>query len=94
MIELQAVTRDDRDAEQTERAMAEVERFVETLEDRLPAATAERLDNALLNVAVHRILALEGASQTAAILWRLADVLASGTQFAPGHPVDLNRFDG
>lgn len=94
MIELQAESQDAGDIQQTQKAIAEVERLVDVLEDRLPAATAQRLDNALLNVAVHRILALEGASQTAAILWRLADVVASDASVAPGHPVDLSRFDG
>ncbi len=48
------------------------------------------LGNALLNLAMERMIGEEGAARTAAILWRLADTVATGRVPSPGAPVALD----
>ena len=84
---------DDRDLlVHTERAMAVVERLVPESLDGAPAALQECLNNAMLNVAVNRILNVEGAAVTAAMLWRLADALSSGVRPGPDQAIDLREL--
>ena len=51
------------------------------------------LANALLNLAVERILAAEGAAATSGILQRLADLIRSGEQPAGRDGFRLNGHD-
>ncbi len=61
----------------------------------VPAAQREYIANALLNLAVARMLKQEGNMQTASILARLGDVVASGGgQPPPERAVDLTRMNG
>ncbi len=53
-----------------------------------------RFDNALLNMAVNRIIAAEGHERTAAILIRLADAMVSRQLPTAERPIDLTRLDG
>ncbi len=59
----------------------------------IPQGQREYIANALLNLAVSRMLKEEGLSQTASIL-RLGDVVASGDQPPAERAVDLSRVDG
>lgn len=53
-------------------------------------AIQARLNNALLNVAVNRIIEAEGHCRAATLLWRLVDVLMAGTSPTPDAPVNLS----
>ena len=84
----------DVDALHTEQAMQILQRMIpESLRAAGPAVEG-RFDNAMLNIAVNRILEVEGAARTATILLRLAD--AVGQQVVPevGAPIDLSKLDG
>jgi len=60
----------------------------------VPQAQREYIANALLNLAVSRMLKEEGHSQTASILMRLGDAVGSGEVPPPERPVDLSRMNG
>jgi len=60
----------------------------------VPAAQREYIANALLNLAVARMVKQEGNLQTASILARLGDVVASGNQPPPQQAVDLTCMNG
>jgi hypothetical protein len=71
-----------------------MQRIQHSLRD-IPASQREYIANALLNVAVTRMLKEEGAVLTASILVRLGDVVATGNDAPhPDRPVDLSRLDG
>ncbi|MEM8768689.1 MAG: hypothetical protein AAGE43_14675 [Pseudomonadota bacterium] len=84
----------DPDALHTERAMELLEAALPATVEAAGPAIKARFNNALLNVAVNRILAEEGASTTATILWRIADALSEGAKPTPGNPVDLSSLQG
>lgn len=60
----------------------------------VPQAQREYIANALLNLAVSRMLKEEGHSQTASILMRLGDAVGSGEAPPAERPVDLTRMNG
>ncbi len=60
----------------------------------IPVSQREYIANALLNLAVARMLSETGARQTAGILARLGDVVADGRQPPPSYAIDLSRLDG
>jgi hypothetical protein len=61
----------------------------------VPMAQREYIANALLNLAVSRMLKEEGSALTASILMRLGDVVANrDAPPAPERAVDLNRMNG
>lgn len=60
----------------------------------VPVSQREYIANALLNLAVARMLRETGALQTAGILARLGDVVADGRQPPPSQAIDLSRLDG
>lgn len=61
----------------------------------VPLAQREYIANALLNLAVTRMVKEEGKMLTASILMRLGDVVASNERPpAPERAVDLTRIDG
>ena len=84
----------DPDALHTERAMEILEAALPATVEAAGPAIRARFNNALLNVAVNRILAEEGAATTATILWRIADALSAGAKPTPGNPVDLTSLQG
>ncbi|MAH25211.1 MAG: hypothetical protein CMP82_16100 [Gammaproteobacteria bacterium] len=77
------------DAWAVELAMETLERRIEPIVSEAPLSAQTRFNNALLNLAVNRIVAVEGGKFTAGILWRLADAIANGAKPTPGAPVDL-----
>jgi len=79
---------------QTEAAMDALEALLPDTLAVAPEATRATFNNALLNIAVNRIVAMEGAATTAGILWRLTEAVASGRRPHPGRPVDLSGLDG
>ena len=84
----------DPDVVHTEIAMLVLDRMnPDILEETGPAVRA-RFDNALLNLAVSRLVAAEGAMAAATILWRLADVVQSGTHATSDNPADLTTCQG
>ncbi|MEM7217442.1 MAG: hypothetical protein AAF515_03690 [Pseudomonadota bacterium] len=65
--------------------------------DLLPDPSADlevRFNNALLNVAVNRLVDAEGRAETATMLWRLADALAQPGGLEPDSVVELTALDG
>ncbi|MEM9620490.1 MAG: hypothetical protein AAF993_02505 [Pseudomonadota bacterium] len=84
----------DQEIRDTKAAMNLLEELVpKVFSDSGPAVLA-RLDNALLNIAVNRILAVEGPQRTAAILMRLADAMVSEQLPTADHPIDLTSLNG
>lgn len=78
------------DAYYTYLAMAALSRFVpDSLED-APEPVRVKFDNALLNIAVNRLVNAEGPVTAATILWRLADFIREGRVATPQHPADLS----
>lgn len=59
----------------------------------VPPAQREYIANALLNLAVMRMLKEEGNTQTASILLRLGDVVADGHAPPPQRAVDLTGLN-
>ena len=61
----------------------------------IPSADRIYLGNALLNLAVNRILCEEGSQRTASILIRLSDAVhLHPTPPDAAHAIDLNRLHG
>ena len=81
--------RDDYDVWAVEVAMETLERRIKPIVSDAPLSAQTRFNNALLNLAVNRIVAVEGGKFTAGILWRLADAIADGKKPEPGKAVDL-----
>ncbi|HEY5808711.1 MAG TPA: hypothetical protein VIT67_12115 [Povalibacter sp.] len=59
----------------------------------VPAAEREYIANALLNLAIARMLKESGQSQTASILLRLGDVVANSDPPPPQRAVDLTSVN-
>lgn len=83
----------DPDAHHTQVATRTLAQRVVFLLDDAPDAIRERFDNALLNVAVNRLVEAEGSCRAAAILWRLADLLGDAHAGSVPSPVELTRMD-
>ena len=81
------------DAWAVELAMETLEQKIEPIVSNAPVSAQARFNNALLNLAVNKIVAAEGAQFTAGILWRLADAIANGPVPTPGRAVDLTYVD-
>lgn len=61
----------------------------------VPSAERIYLGNALLNLAVNRILCDEGSQRTASILMRLSDVVQTSAEPPPAQrAIELTRVDG
>ncbi|MDA9999212.1 hypothetical protein N9E70_00850 [bacterium] len=74
-------------------AMHVLEEKILTVFEQTPLDLRASFDNALLNLAVNRIIAMEGEQVTSGILWRLADVIASGVKPTIEEPVELTGYD-
>jgi len=74
-------------------AMHVLEEKILTVFEQTPLDLRANFDNALLNLAVNRIIAMEGEQVTSGILWRLADVIASGVKPTIEEPVELTGYD-
>ena len=55
---------------------------------------AERFNNALLNIVVHRLVNEERSDTAATILFRLAETVATGEVDGAEAPVELTRLNG
>ena len=75
-------------------AMRRLEDGVRAAERGLAPALEAYARNALLNLAVGRVLESEGPARTAAILLRLGTVILSGHRPDRGPGIALSRFDG
>ena len=83
----------DPDAYYTDIAMRALAHLVPAVLADAPESIRQRFDNALLNVAVNRLVEAEGRIAAATILWRLADVLQDGRLATPHRPADLTGCD-
>lgn len=87
------MTDDDRSVEIAQ-LQSVMHRIQSSLRD-VPLAQREYIANALLNLAVSRMVKEEGRGLTASILLRLGDVVASSeSPPAPERAVDLTRING
>ena len=82
-----ATVRHEVHAQQTLEAMAILQRLTP---DVLTPRLRNCFDNALLNVAVHRVIEVEGAQRTATILLRLAEAVLAEAN--PQEPVELTAL--
>jgi hypothetical protein len=87
------MTDDDRGVEVAQ-LQSVMHRIQSSLRD-VPMAQREYIANALLNLAVSRMLKEEGSVLTASILMRLGDVVANSDGApAPERAVDLSHMNG
>jgi|TARA_B110000196_G_C20991439_1_gene588405 hypothetical protein len=80
----------DVDVYYTEKAMCALSEVLKESFDSLPDDLRDYFDNALLNIAVNRILEAEGPVTTATLLWRISDVLQSGIKPTASNPLEHN----
>lgn len=80
--------------------IADLQAVMRLIHDRLeqvlaavPVRQKPRIANALLNLAVERMLAEQGAASTATILHRLSELIAGGTPPEGGEAYRLTRHD-
>ena len=80
--------------------IADLQQVMRLIHDRLervlaavPVRQKPRIANALLNLAVERMLAEHGAASTATILHRLAELIAGGTRPEGSEAYPLTRHD-
>ena len=72
--------------------MHEIEQKMREIDLELNLRTITNFNNALLNIAVNRFVAIEGCEGSATILWRIADALVSGGY--GNVPLETNQLDG
>ena len=83
----------DQDSENTRLAMQAINESLSELIKNEPNEIQERFTNALLNIAIHRLIEDEGASKAATILWRLVDVIENEPTTNLDGPVELNQLN-
>ena len=84
----------DCDLRKTMRAMEVLASWIPLLYREVEPDIADRFDNALLNIAVHRLVEEEGKAKTATILFRLAEAVAADDQRLSDNPVELTNLNG
>ena len=84
----------DCDLRKTMRAMEVLASWIPRLYREVESDIADRFDNALLNIAVHRLVEEEGKAKTATILFRLAEAVAADDQRLSDNPVELTNLNG
>jgi predicted nucleic acid-binding protein len=84
----------DLDLQKTVKAMELLDTWIARLQEQFAPDIVDRFDNALLNIAVHRLVDEEGARKTATMLFRLAEIIAEGKDRSFENPVELNKLDG
>lgn len=84
----------DQDLKKTMRAMELLDPEVSGLRRQLEPGIADRFDNALLNIVVHRLIEEEGSMKTATMLFRLAEIIAEGKERNSENPAELTALDG
>jgi hypothetical protein len=84
----------DLDLQKTVKAMELLDTWIARLQEQFAPDVVDRFDNALLNIAVHRLVEEEGAKKTATMLYRLAEIIAEGKERSFENPVELTKLDG
>jgi hypothetical protein len=84
----------DLDLQKTVKAMELLDTWIARLQEQFAPDIVDRFDNALLNIAVHRLVEEEGAKKTATMLYRLAEIIAEGKERSFENPVELTKLDG
>ena len=84
----------DLDLQKTVKAMELLDTWIARLQEQFAPDIVDRFDNALLNIAVHRLVEEEGAKKTATMLYRLAEIIAEGEERSIENPVELTKLDG
>ena len=82
--------------DQVELEVAQLQNIMSHIQSALheiPTQQRSYIANALLNLAIARMIREEGEDRTSTLLIRLSDVVAEGTRPAPSAPVDLSRRD-
>ena len=82
----------DKDLQAVAGWMQEIEEKMQEIDLELNLRTITNFNNALLNIAVNRFVAIEGSQGSATILWRIADALVSGGY--GNVPLEINQLDG
>ena len=82
----------DKDLQAVENWMQEIEEKMQEIDLELNLRTITNFNNALLNIAVNRFVAIEGSQGSATILWRLADALSNGAYGK--EPIEITQLDG
>ena len=75
-------------------AMELIDAWIPKMLSQIEPDLAERFNNALLNIVVHRLVYEEGNDTAATILFRLAETVAMGEVHSAEAPVELTRLDG
>ena len=81
------------EAKRTHAAMLYLSTLIPTALENAPPELVERFDNALLNVAINRLVDAEGPERAATLLYRIVDVLQTGRVPTWERAVDLCRLD-
>ena len=84
----------DQESKNTQLAMQTINNSLSELIAGEPREIQERFTNALLNIAVHRLIHDEGSSTAASILWRLVDIIQNDPHAMLDHPIELNQLNG
>ena len=84
----------DLDLQKTVKAMELLDTWIARLQEQFAPDIVDRFDNALLNIAVQRLVEEEGAKKTATMLYRLAEIIAEGKERSFENPVELTKLDG
>ena len=82
----------DKDLQAVAGWMQEIEEKMQEIDLELNLRTITNFNNALLNIAVNRFVAIEGSQGSATILWRIADALSNGGY--GNDPLEINQLDG
>jgi hypothetical protein len=81
----------DKDLQAVAGWMQEIEEKLQEIDLELNLRTITNFNNALLNIAVNRFVAIEGSQGSATILWRIADALSNGGY--GNEPLEINQLD-
>ena len=81
----------DKDLQAVAGWMQEFEEKMQEIDLELNLRTITNFNNALLNIAVNRFVAIEGSQGSATILWRIADALSNGGY--GNEPLEINQLD-
>ena len=82
----------DKDLQAVAGWMQEIEEKMQEIDLELNLRTITNFNNALLNIAVNRFVAIEGSQGSATILWRIADALSNGGY--GNERLEINQLDG
>ena len=84
----------DQESRNTQLAMQTINDSLSDLIASEPTEIQERFTNALLNIAVHRLIHDEGSNTAASILWRLVDIIQNAPNAMLDQPIELNQLNG